>query len=87
MTKVQIAYEVHEAAMKRVEAVVESALLYDPNWSGATIEIKRADYTCVFDCDDEVAGTILLGQVSRAITDQDGVVPQQHPSVRPSWNG
>lgn len=59
MTTIKVAHNVSDAAIARVEAVVEKTLNYDCNWNGASIEIERGDFTCV-DCDDAIAALSCL---------------------------
>jgi hypothetical protein len=70
MAVLKVSNDVSEAAMERIEAIVEKTLNYDPDWSGAEIVIKRDDCTCV-ECSDEVAGSQLLAKVNRAIDGAD----------------
>ena len=66
---IKLAHEVSEEACARVEAMVAHKLLYDCNWSGGQVDIEVDDFTCV-DCDDELAGSLLLIAVNKAINDQ-----------------
>lgn len=66
MATIKVAHNVSDAALARIESVVENTLNYDCNWNGANIEIERDDFTCV-ECTDAVAGAQLLSQVNRAI--------------------
>ncbi len=66
MTTIKVSYNVSDSAIARIEAVVEKTLNHDCNWNGASIEIERADWTCV-ECNDEADGVLLLAKVNQAI--------------------
>jgi hypothetical protein len=67
MAILKIAHDVADAAVVRIESLVEKTLNYDCNWNGATIEIERDDFTSV-ECSDDIAGSQLLSQVNQIIS-------------------
>lgn len=66
MAIVRVSHNVSDAALARIEAVIEKTLNYDPNWNGASITIERDEFTCV-ECSDDLAGAQLLAKINRAI--------------------
>jgi hypothetical protein len=70
MTTIQIAYEVSDAAVARVEALLAEVAATNPNWNGAEFEIERDDFTCIPGSESADA-VILLGQIHRAIDGQE----------------
>lgn len=70
MTIIQIAYEVPDAAVDRVRAMLDDAARRNPNWNGADFTIERDDSTCIPD-DDSADACALLADVQRAIDDHD----------------
>lgn len=63
MTTIQIAYEVSAATVAKIEQLIEHVALSDINWNGAAFKIERSEFTCIADDVDQIAGTILLGQI------------------------
>lgn len=66
MAIARVSHSVTDAALARIEAVIEKTLNYDPNWNGASIAIERDQFTCV-ECSDELAGLQLLAKINQAI--------------------
>jgi hypothetical protein len=62
-----------EDQRRRVLAVITSAILYDPDWSGADPELHEdADALCCsVDCRDEYAGAALLARIHAAVEGND----------------
>ncbi|MPQ71481.1 hypothetical protein [Pseudomonas sp. MWU12-2323] len=69
MTKIQIAYDVSEAAVARVRALLEDVALRDSVWNGADFHIERADFTCMPDNDGDDADA-LFRKIQSAINDE-----------------
>lgn len=70
MPTIQIAHEVHNAAVDRVRAMLDDTARRNPNWNGADFTIERDDSTCIPD-DDSADACALLADVQRAIDDHD----------------
>lgn len=70
MTTIQIAYEVSDEAVARVEALLCEVAMRDPNWNGANFQIERDEFTCIPD-DESADAVILLRQIERAICGED----------------
>ena len=66
MPTVQISRDVSNAALLRVQSVLDSQSLNNPNWNGAEFKIERDDYTCIPD-DDSADACSLLILINRAI--------------------
>lgn len=70
MTTIHIAYEVSDAAMGRVEALLNEVAERDINWNGADFQIVRDDFTCI--PGDESADAVnLLYQIEAAIAGEN----------------
>jgi len=69
MATIQIAYEVSDAAVARVEAVLDDVAKFDSFWSGADFRIERADFTCIPDHDGDDAGR-LFNKIQAAISNE-----------------
>ena len=55
-----------------VREIVADAMLYDPNWSGAHIEIAQGDCYTWIDTSDEIAGAALLARITSAVQPAEG---------------
>ncbi|XYQ55705.1 hypothetical protein ACS91J_04575 [Pectobacterium carotovorum] len=51
MTTVTIAYEVSDAAVEKIEALLDNETTFNPNFAGEVFSIERGDFTCI-DADD-----------------------------------
>lgn len=72
MTTVQIAYDVPDVTVTKIEAHLESVAARDINWNGATFEIERSEFTCIADDSvDEYEGTRLLHEIFQIIERHD----------------
>lgn len=66
MTTISIAYEEPQAAITRVQSLLDEVALRDPNWNGADFQIVRDDFTCIVD-DDSYDAAALLTQIHDAL--------------------
>lgn len=62
MATIKVAYDVNAKAFAAIKALAAETVATDVNWNGAEISVERDEFTCV-ECNDEIAGTILLRQV------------------------
>lgn len=72
-TIVCIEHGVTDAAVGRVEQLLQHVALTDPNWNGAEFVIQRADFTDIPDPRDGINSTALLHRVFRAIDGREEV--------------
>ncbi|MFC0708813.1 hypothetical protein ACFSVK_19480 [Azorhizophilus paspali] len=69
MTTISIAYEESEAAVARVEALLDEVVMRNPNWNGAVFQIVRDDFTCIVD-NESYDAVALLRQINDALCDE-----------------
>ncbi|MFA9439422.1 hypothetical protein ACDA63_07275 [Uliginosibacterium sp. sgz301328] len=67
MTTIQIAYEVPEATVAKIQTHLDEVALRDINWNGAEFNIEREDFTCIPD-DDSANAVRLLGEIQNIIS-------------------
>lgn len=70
MTTIQIAYEVSDATVSKIEAHLASVAMRDVNWNGADFRIERDECTCIPD-DDSHAAVALHHSIQRIISGED----------------
>ena len=68
-TVIRIAYEEDQAAVQRVQVLLDGVALTDPNWNGAEFEIVRDDFTCMDD--ERYDAAALLARVQGALAGHD----------------
>lgn len=69
MTTIQIAYEVPNATVAKIEALLAEAAAGDINWNGANFKIERADFTCIPN-NDSADAVSLFHEINRIIRDE-----------------
>lgn len=47
MTIVTIAYEVSDAAVEKIQALLDNETTYNVNFAGEIFSIERGDFTCI----------------------------------------
>ena len=65
MTTLHIAYEVNSVVLSKIVDLINYERLYNPNWSGADINILRDDYTWLDN--DSLCAHQLFSQIQNII--------------------
>ena len=68
-TIIRIAYEADQAAVQRVQSLLDEVTLSDPNWNGAHFEIERDDFTSMDDQSYNAAA--LFARIQSALAGHD----------------
>lgn len=65
-TTIQIAHDVSDATIAKIEANLATQVLRNSNWNGVNFRVERDDYTCIPDNDSDEA-VALLHEISAII--------------------
>jgi hypothetical protein len=65
MTTLHIGYKVSDSALSKIAEMIDYERVYNPNWSGANIQIMRDEYTWIDD--DSINAIQLFSQVRNLI--------------------
>jgi len=78
-TLIQIAYEVPDETVTRIETMLHDTALRDINWNGAEFKVERDDFTCI--PNDESANAIrLLDHINQII--EESCEDDHHSGLR-----